>query len=130
MAKLVTTGAMLQCSFGTAPTSLAVADPTRPKCGNMLMATIQDMASGTNIPTFGMCQSIANPQVQTATSAAMGTLTPQPCIPAITSAWTPGSAQMKVKNTPALTDSCTCSCMWNGIISIKNPGNAAKANVK
>ena len=77
-----------------------------------------------------MCQSIANPQVQTATSAAMGTLTPQPCVPAIVSAWTPGSAQMKVKNTPALTDSCTCSCMWNGTISIKNPGNAAKANVK
>ena len=129
MGKIVTNGAMLQCSFGTTPCTLAVSDPTRALCGNLVVATIQDITPA-NIPTFGMCQSIANPQVQTATSAAMGTLTPQPCVPAIVSAWTPGSAQMKVKNTPALTDSCTCSCMWNGTISIKNPGNAAKANVK
>ena len=55
MGKLVTTGAMLQCSFGTAPTTLAVADPTRPKCGNMLMATIQDMSPGTNILNVVIC---------------------------------------------------------------------------
>ena len=73
MGKIVTNGAMLQCSFGTTPCSLAVSDPTRPQCGNMLVATIQDNTPA-NIPTFGMCQSIANPQVQTATSAAMGTL--------------------------------------------------------
>jgi len=130
MGKLVTTGAQLQCSFGTTPCSLMVTDATRPKCGNMPMATVQDMAPGTNIPSFGMCQSLTNPQVSAATSAAMGTLTPQPCVPAIMSAWTPGSAMMKVKGTPALTDSCTCSCMWAGSITITNPGNAAIATVK
>ena len=129
MAKLVTTGAMLQCPFGTTPCSLAVTDPSRPKCGNMLMATIQDNTP-TNIPSFGMCQSLSNPQVSTATSAAMGTLTPQPCIPAIMSAWAPGSAMMKVKGAPALTDCCKCACMWAGEISITNPGNTAKATVK
>lgn len=130
MGKLVTTGAQLQCSFGTTPCSLMVTDATRPKCGNMPMATVQDMAPGTNIPSFGMCQSLTNPQVSAATSAAMGTLTPQPCVPAIMSAWTPGSAMMKVKGTSALTDSCTCSCMWAGSITITNPGNAAIATVK
>ena len=130
MGKQVTTGAQLQCSFGTTPCSLAVTDPTRPKCGNMPMATVQDMAPGTNIPTFGMCQTISNPQVATATSAAMGTLTPQPCVPAITSAWAPGSAKMKVNGVPALTDSCRCMCMWGGSITITNPGNTAIADVK
>lgn len=129
MAKLVTTGAMLQCSFGTTPCSLAVTDPSRPQCGNMLMATIQDNTP-TNIPSFGMCQSLSNPQVSTATSAAMGTLTPQPCIPAITAPWAPGSAMMKVKGVPALTNTCTCNCMWGGTISIQNSGNSAIADVK
>ena len=130
MGKQVTTGAQLQCSFGTTPCSLAVTDPTRPKCGNMPMATVQDMAPGTNIPSFGMCQSLTNPQVSAATSAAMGTLTPQPCVPAITSAWAPGSAKMKVNGVPALTDSCRCMCMWGGSITITNPGNTAIADVK
>lgn len=130
MGKLVTTGAQLQCSFGTTPCSLMVTDATRPKCGNMPMATVQDMAPGTNIPSFGMCQSLTNPQVSAATSAAMGTLTPQPCVPAITGAWAPGSAEMKVNGSPVLTNSCKCSCMWSGIISVQNPGNAAIADVK
>ena len=129
MGKIVTNGAMLQCSFGTTPCTLAVSDPTRPQCGNMLVATIQDITPA-NIPTFGMCQSIANPQVQTATSAAMGTLTPQPCVPAITGPWAPGSAEMKVNGTPVLTNSCKCQCMWQGMISVQNPGNAAIADVK
>ena len=63
MGKFVTMGAMLQCSFGMAPTALIVNVPLRPKCGNMLMATTMDMVPGSNIPTFGMCQSLANPSV-------------------------------------------------------------------
>lgn len=130
MGKLVTVGAQLQCSFGMSPCSLVVTDALRPKCGNMLVATIQDMVPGTNIPTFGMCQSISNPQVSSATAAAMGTLTPQPCVPAITAPWSPGSAMMKVKGVPALTNTCTCNCMWGGVITINNPGNSAIADVK
>lgn len=130
MGKFVTNGAMLQCSFGSIPTSLVVNVPLRPKCGNMLMATISDMVPGTNIPSFGLCQTISNPAVSQATTAAMGTLTPMPCVPAVTSPWAPGSQMFKVDNTPALTDSCTCQCMWGGIITIKNPGNAAIADVK
>ena len=130
MGKFVTMGAMLQCSFGMAPASLIVTVPLRPKRGNMLIATTMDMVPTTDIPTFGMCQTLTNPAVATATSAAMGVLTPAPCVPAITAPWAPGSAQVKVMNTPALTDNSKCLCTWGGNISITNPGNTAMATVK
>ena len=130
MGKFVTMGAMLQCSFGMAPASLIVTVPLRPKCGNMLIATTMDMIPTTNIPTFGMCQTLTNPAVASATSAAMGVLTPAPCVPVITAPWAPGSAQVKVMNTPALTDNSKCLCTWGGNISITNHGNNAMAPVK
>ena len=61
MGNFVCQGAMLQCTFGLAPSSLMVVVPLRPKCGNMLMATIMDMIPMANIMPFGMCQSMANP---------------------------------------------------------------------
>jgi hypothetical protein len=30
----------------------------------------------------------------------------------------------------ALTDCCTCSCMWGGVIKIKNYGNTAMTTMK
>ncbi|HEV8379797.1 MAG TPA: DUF4280 domain-containing protein, partial [Tepidisphaeraceae bacterium] len=65
---------------------------------------------------------LANPQVASATSAAMGVLTPQPCIPVTTSPWTPGASKATIGGMPALTDSSTCMCNWMGTISITNPG--------
>ena len=79
MGNFVTMGAMLQCNQGMAPCSLIVTVPLRPKCMNMLMATTMDFTPA-NIPTFGMCRSMANPTVSAATSAAMGVLTPMPCV--------------------------------------------------
>lgn len=129
MGKFVTNGAMLQCSQGMAPSPLTVLDPTRPKAGNMPMANIMDFAPMTNIAPFGMCRSMANPQVAAATSAAMGVLTPMPCVPVITAPWTPGG-QSKVSNFPALLDNCKCMCAWAGQISVANPGNASTATGK
>ena len=77
----------------------------------------------TNILPFGMCQSLSNPTVASATSAAMGVLTPMPCIPVVTAPWAPGSTQVKVMNMPALTDNSKCMCAYGGQISITNPGN-------
>ena len=122
MGNFVTMGAMLQCNQGLAPCALIVTVPLRPKCMNMLMATTMDFTPA-NIPTFGMCRSMANPTVASATSAAMGVLTPMPCVPAITSPWAPGSAQVKVMNMPALTDNSKCMCAFAGQISITSPGN-------
>jgi hypothetical protein len=66
---------------------------------------------------------MANPTVASATSAAMGVLTPMPCVPVITAPWAPGSAQVKVMNMPALTDNSKCMCAFAGQISITSPGN-------
>lgn len=124
MGNFVTQGAVLQCSFGMSPCTLVVTVPARPKCMNMLMAVTSDVTVS-NIPTFGMCQSLSNPTVSSATSAAAGVLTPMPCVPVITAPWAPGSAQVKVCGTPALTDNSKCMCAYAGNISITSPGNTA-----
>jgi hypothetical protein len=119
-------GAMMQCTMGAAPASLIVTSQQAEKSGGMLAATIMDHAPMTNIPTFGMCMSIANPTVASATSAAMGVLTPMPCIPATSSPWTPGSPTHKIGNFLALNDTSKCMCNWNGVISITFPGQVTE----
>jgi hypothetical protein len=123
MGKAVVTGAVLQCSMGAAPGSLTVVPPSgRVNANQLAMATVMDFAPTTNIAPFGMCTTLSNPQVASATSAAQGVLTPQPCIPVTTAPWTPGSAKVTIGGMPALTDSSTCMCMWGGTITIKNAG--------
>lgn len=121
MGKIVCQGALLQCSFGMAPSTFSVLDPMRPKLMNMAVGNIMDNKPMVNIMPFGMCQSMANPQVAAATSAAMGVLTPMPCIPMIAAPWTPGG-QIKFSNFPALLDNCKCICNWGGQISVTMPG--------
>lgn len=75
-----------------------------------------------NIASFGMCQSPSNPQVAAATSAALGVLTPQPCIPMTAAPWTPGSTTVLIANQPALDNPSTCVCLWGGTITITDPG--------
>jgi hypothetical protein len=121
MAQLVTAGAVMMCSFGMAPSSLVVLPANRTMCGTPA-ANIMDMIPMTNILTFGMCMSIANPTVASATAAALGVLTPMPCIPATTAPWVPGSATVMLGGMPALNNTSTCMCMWGGVISITFPG--------
>jgi hypothetical protein len=71
---------------------------------------------------FGMCMSPANPEVAAATAAALGVLTPMPCIPATTAPWTPGSPTVLLDNMPALDNSSMLMCMWGGEISITMAG--------
>jgi hypothetical protein len=69
-----------------------------------------------------MCQSIANPTVAAATTAAFGTLTPMPCIPNTPAPWAPGAPTVMIGGCPALNDSSVLMCMWAGVIEIQNPG--------
>lgn len=124
MAKYVCMGAQLKCSFGNAPTPLTIIDPMRPMIDNKPMANIMDNKPMVNIAPFGMCQSLANPTVASATAAAMGALTPMPCVPALTAPWTPGG-QEKVSMMPALMDNCKLMCMWGGCIEVQNPGQTS-----
>ena len=121
MGQQVCAGAMLQCSFGMAPTSLIVL-PQNHVMATTPAANIMDHTP-MNIPTFGMCQSLANPAVAAATTAAMGVLTPMPCTPLIPAPWLPGNPKVLIGNMPALTTGSCCMCaMGSGSISIVNPG--------
>jgi Domain of unknown function (DUF4280) len=123
MAQLVCMGASLACSFGMAPSALAVIPKGRPVlAGVMPAAAVADMAPLVNILPFAMCISPANPVVAAATAAAMGVLVPMPCIPAIVAPWAPGSPDVLINEIPALDYSCTCQCMWGGTISVTSPG--------
>jgi hypothetical protein len=116
------------CSFGAAPSTLSVTPEKRVATNGVPAATAMDFAPMKNVAPFGMCMSPSNPQVIAATSAAMGVFTPQPCIPATTQPWTPGSATVRVGNIPALNNTCTLTCLWGGVITITNPG-PIKVNV-
>ena len=123
MPKQVVQGAMMQCSMGLAPATLSVIPMGTPVQGaNMMAATIMDNKPMANVAPFGMCQSLANPMVASATSAALGVLTPVPCVPVITAPWAPGAVKVTIGNKPALHDGCKLMCNWAGTISITNPG--------
>ncbi len=122
MPKLVVNGAMLKCSMGMAPSTLTVL-PTNMVDGDAQpMATVMDFAPMTNVAPFGMCQSPSNPQVAAATAAAMGVLTPQPCVPVIPAPWTPGSPHATIGVFSVLTEDSKCQCAWAGVIEITMPG--------
>jgi hypothetical protein len=114
--------ATLTCSFGTTPSSLVVLPTNRVLCGSQFAANIMDHISMVNIMPFGLCTSLANPAVAAATAAALGVLTPQPCIPATMTPWTPGAVTDLIANQPALDNVSICMCNWAGVITVANPG--------
>ena len=127
MALQVVTGASLQCSFGAAPGTLAVLPANRTMAGGVPAATIMDHAPIMNIAPFGMCSSPANPMVAAATAAALGVLTPMPCIPATAAPWVPGAPTVMIGGMPALDNSCKLMCNWAGVIQVLVPGQATVA---
>lgn len=122
MPQQVCMGAMMACSFGTAPGSLIVLPVNRVTTNNMPDANIMDNKPIVNIPPFAMCTSLANPTVASATAAALGVLTPMPCVPATVAPWTPGTTDVLIANMPALNNTCTLNCMWGGVITISQAG--------
>lgn len=122
MPKLVVSGAVLQCSMGMSPSSLTVAPTGGVEGDAQPVATVMDFAPMMNVAPFGMCTSPANPQVAAATAAAMGTLTPQPCVPVIPSPWEPGASAADIGGLAALTEASKCMCQWAGVIAITAAG--------
>ena len=121
MAMHVCTGAMMKCSMGLAPSNF-IATPKMVMTGNMPAGNIMDFVPMLNIPPFGMCMSLANPQVAAATAAALGALTPMPCIPVPTGPWAPGAPTVLVAGMPALNNSSMLTCAWAGVITFATPG--------
>ena len=120
----VCSGATLQCSFGLAPSTLVVLPVNQLLTGFMPAANIMDNKPMVNIMPFGMCTCPANPTVAAATAAAMGVLTPMPCIPATAAPWAPGAATVILANMPALDDTSKLMCSYGGVISVIYAGQA------
>jgi|SRR6185503_742475 hypothetical protein len=114
-------GASLQCSFGAAPSTLAVLPKNR-VLTQTPDANIMDNVPLVNIMPFGMCSSATNPAVIAATSAALGVFTPAPCVPVIPAPWAPGAPTVLIANIPALDNTCKLMCAWAGVIQIVNAG--------
>ena len=115
-------GANMMCTFGMAPSSLVVLPVNRVMTSEVPDANIMDHIPMVNIMPFGMCMSPSNPTVAAATAAALGVLTPMPCIPATTTPWTPGASNVLLGNMPTLDNVSELMCMWGGVITFVTPG--------
>lgn len=122
MAIQVCMGATLMCSFGMAPSSLMVLPTNCVMAGGPAAANIMDNKPMVNILPFGMCTSPANPTVAAATAAALGVLTPMPCIPATAAPWAPGAPTVMIAKMPTLNNSSQLMCSYGGVIQITVPG--------
>lgn len=122
MPQQVCMGAQMMCSFGMAPSSLVVLPANRVFTNMMPDANIMDHIPMVNIMPFGMCTSLANPTVASATAAALGVLTPMPCIPNTPSPWVPGGITVNLGNFTTLDNVSQLMCIWGGVITFVDAG--------
>jgi hypothetical protein len=123
MALQVIAGATAQCSFGASPATVSIL-PVHQVMGDAPEANITDVAPVVNVCPFGACSSLANPVVAAATAAALGVLTPMPCVPVPSGSWLPGTPKTLLKGAPALDASSKLLCAWGGVIQVINPGQS------
>ena len=123
MGEVVVNGAKITCSFGSNPTELMVTSQRKCMVCGRPAATIMDAKPGVNISSFGLCSSLLNPQVASATAAALGVLTPQPCgfIPG--GMWSADKSKIILAGKPVLCNSSRLICgMGQGIITVTTTG--------
>jgi hypothetical protein len=118
----VSSGAMMMCTFGAAPSTLTVLPIGKVMVGGPPGANIMDNKPMVNVAPFAVCMSIANPTVAAATAAALGVLTPMPCIPNTAAPWVVGAPTVMLANMPALNNSSSLICNWGGVIKVTVPG--------
>ena len=125
MGIVVVSGASCSCSSGTTPCALKVTSQLKCMADGKPIATIQDMQPGANLASFGMCTSLANPAVASATAAALGVLTPQPCTMTPAGTWTSNKATVLVDGKPCVTNESTLTCgLGMGVIKVLSAGQA------
>ena len=113
MALAVSTGATLKCAFGLAPSELTVSLVNAATSDAMPLATIMDNMPMVNILPFGMCNTPSITGVAAVSAAALGVLTPMPCVPNVT-----------LNAMPALDNNCKLMCNWGSVIEIIQPCQA------
>jgi hypothetical protein len=120
-------GANMKCTFGMAPSSLVVLPVNKVMTNGVPDANIMDHVPMLNIMPFGMCQSLANPTVAAATTAALGVLTPMPCIPNTPAPWITGAPTVLLGGAPSLDNISQLMCIWAGVITFSDAGEATVA---
>lgn len=108
--------AVTMCMFGAAPMPYMVLPVNNVIWVAMPASTIKDIMPIANFTPFVMCTTPSNPMVAAATAAALGVLTPMPCIPMTMAPWVPPVATVTVNNIPAVSQTCKALCMWGGMI--------------
>lgn len=116
------TGAALSCSFGAAPAPFSALPAPRVAVSGRPAGVMTDMAPMVKIPSFGTCSSLANPTVASATAAALGALTPMPCIPVPAGPWLNPIPKVVIGGQPAISDGSKLTCAWGGQISVQFAG--------
>ena len=112
----VVSGATVQCTMGTTPGQLK-ASQSGVTLGGAPAVLISDCVPLVNVGACGMCTSLLNPTVASATAAALGVLTPMPCVPA-TMAWAPGCPTVLVCGKPLLNNTSKLVCAYGGVIQV------------
>lgn len=119
----VTSGAVLQCPFGTSPSKLEIiATPPFVKVCNNPIANINNNIGTVNIQSFCACNSLINPATAALTAANGGALMPAPCTPVITSPWLGAKNNVIARGAPALLVTSKCMCSHGGVITITHDG--------
>jgi hypothetical protein len=114
----LTTGCILMCTNGLAPTPFVATPKPAPMVNGALAAGTIEQIMANNVATFGACNSLANPTVASATASAMGVLTPMPCVPKIAAPWSPPTIAVKSSSLPVATVLSKCTCAFGGMISV------------
>lgn len=120
MPNLICTGATVKCSYGTETSSFSA---TGTKVSAATPVGVMTDVTAANVPPFGLCTSLSNPQVAAATQAAQE-LAPQPCVPVLSN-WSPGSVRVTIGAAAALNDAAQCTCSWAGVVTVTDAGQTS-----
>lgn len=118
MPQHICNGTMIMCNFGMAPSTLTALPHGGEDADEQPQATILDHLPMVNIPPFALCMSPANPELASATVAAMGALIPTPCRPVTPAPWTPGSHPVPDGDALLLDSTSSLQCQWGRAITL------------
>ena len=103
----------IKCSYGSAAVPFIVENPSY-MVGATPGGTIGDAIPFTNIPTFGQCRCMDNPE----NAAYAATKVYAPCVP-MTESWIPDVPTITVGGLPILDKATKCMCDWGGQIGVE-----------
>ena len=118
----VVDGATLVCNMSHTSSRLIVLPTRSILLRRKFKANIGDCIPMVNVMPFGLCRSLTNPAVASATAAANGRLTPRPCTPRCR-IWIGGKTDVLIEGMPALLSGDKAVCpLGAGTIEVRQSG--------